>query len=74
MDLLFTHFGISGPAALRCSSFVNKELEKTGEPVTLLWIVSYTNQTRAYSYIDRKSKATKRTWSMLGMVYCLSDC
>ena len=28
MDLLFTHFGISGPAALRCSMFVNKELEK----------------------------------------------
>lgn len=27
MDLLFTHFGISGPAALRCSMFVNKELE-----------------------------------------------
>ncbi len=35
MDLLFTHFGISGPAALRCSSFVNKELEKMGEPVML---------------------------------------
>jgi len=28
MDLLFTHFGLSGPAALRCSSFVNQELEK----------------------------------------------
>lgn len=28
MDLLFTHFGISGPAALRCSMFVNQELEK----------------------------------------------
>lgn len=28
MDLLFTHFGISGPAALRCSSFVNQLLEK----------------------------------------------
>lgn len=27
MDLLFTHFGISGPAALRCSSFVNQLLE-----------------------------------------------
>ncbi|MGM0124652.1 flavoprotein [Enterococcus sp. AZ194] len=36
MDLLFTHFGISGPAALRCSSFVNQELEKNnGQPVTL---------------------------------------
>lgn len=28
MDLLFTHFGLSGPAALRCSMFVNRELEK----------------------------------------------
>lgn len=35
MDLLFTHFGISGPAALRCSSFINQELKKTGEPVTI---------------------------------------
>ena len=22
MDMIFTHFGISGPAALRCSQFV----------------------------------------------------
>ncbi|MBO0481793.1 NAD(P)/FAD-dependent oxidoreductase [Enterococcus sp. MSG2901] len=35
MDLLFTHFGISGPAALRCSSFINQELKKTGESVTI---------------------------------------
>ncbi|MBB5888802.1 NAD(P)/FAD-dependent oxidoreductase [Lactovum miscens] len=27
-DLLFTHFGLSGPAALRCSTFVNQELIK----------------------------------------------
>lgn len=26
MDLLFTHLGVSGPAALRCSMFVNQEL------------------------------------------------
>ena len=25
MDMIFTHFGISGPAALRCSQFVYKE-------------------------------------------------
>lgn len=30
MDMIFTHFGISGPAALRCSQFVVKELKKTG--------------------------------------------
>lgn len=27
MDLLFTHFGLSGPAALRCSSFINQALQ-----------------------------------------------
>ena len=35
MDLLFTHFGLSGPAALRCSSFVNQEL-KSHTPVTVV--------------------------------------
>lgn len=25
MDMIFTHFGVSGPAALRCSQFVHKE-------------------------------------------------
>ncbi|MEF3313682.1 NAD(P)/FAD-dependent oxidoreductase [Paenibacillus sp. GYB004] len=30
-DMIFTHFGLSGPAALRCSQFVVKELKKSGE-------------------------------------------
>ena len=30
MDMLFTHFGLSGPAILRCSQFVVKELRKSG--------------------------------------------
>jgi len=35
-DMLFTHFGISGPIVLRCSQFVVKELMKsTGTPITL---------------------------------------
>lgn len=34
MDLLFTHFGVSGPAALRCSSFVN-QLLRTQETAAL---------------------------------------
>ncbi|MDR2975888.1 MAG: NAD(P)/FAD-dependent oxidoreductase [Streptococcaceae bacterium] len=34
-DLIFTHFGLSGPAALRCSSFVNKELLKGAEFVNV---------------------------------------
>ncbi|KHF29260.1 Fumarate reductase flavoprotein subunit precursor [Anoxybacillus sp. BCO1] len=28
MDMIFTHFGVSGPAALRCSQFVVKQLKK----------------------------------------------
>lgn len=36
MDMLFTHFGLSGPAILRCSQFVVKELKKNGgKPVTI---------------------------------------
>lgn len=35
-DLLFTHFGLSGPAALRCAYFVNLQLRKfPQEKVTL---------------------------------------
>lgn len=36
MDMIFTHFGISGPAVLRCSQFVVKELKKgTSKRVTM---------------------------------------
>ncbi|UFT98159.1 NAD(P)/FAD-dependent oxidoreductase [Radiobacillus kanasensis] len=35
MDMLFTHFGISGPAVLRCSQFVVKELRKGNKHVTM---------------------------------------
>lgn len=35
-DMIFTHFGLSGPIALRCSQFVVKQRKKTGgEPVRL---------------------------------------
>ncbi|GGC94256.1 hypothetical protein GCM10007216_26240 [Thalassobacillus devorans] len=35
MDMIFTHFGLSGPAILRCSQFVVKELMKGNRPVQL---------------------------------------
>lgn len=36
MDMLFTHFGLSGPAILRCSQYVVKERMKNGDqPVVL---------------------------------------
>ncbi|MGM8213397.1 NAD(P)/FAD-dependent oxidoreductase [Virgibacillus sp. W0430] len=31
MDMVFTHFGVSGPAVLRCSQFVVKELMKANQ-------------------------------------------
>ncbi|WP_374018393.1 NAD(P)/FAD-dependent oxidoreductase [Paenibacillus thiaminolyticus] len=37
-DLLFTHSGLSGPAALRCSQFVVKERKRTGQETVLLTI------------------------------------
>ncbi|QKY69746.1 NAD(P)/FAD-dependent oxidoreductase [Lentibacillus sp. CBA3610] len=36
MDMIFTHFGISGPAVLRCSQFVVKELMKGRQEVPML--------------------------------------
>ncbi|MRH42800.1 aminoacetone oxidase family FAD-binding enzyme [Aquibacillus halophilus] len=35
MDMLFTHFGVSGPAVLRCSQFVVKEMMKGNKKVTM---------------------------------------
>lgn len=35
MDMIFTHFGISGPAVLRCSQFVVKELRKGAKKVLM---------------------------------------
>jgi predicted Rossmann fold flavoprotein len=37
-DMIFTHFGISGPAVLRCSQFVVKELKKSGQPTVRMSI------------------------------------
>ncbi|MFD1066819.1 BaiN/RdsA family NAD(P)/FAD-dependent oxidoreductase [Oceanobacillus locisalsi] len=35
MDMIFTHFGISGPAVLRCSQFVVKELMRGRDTVEM---------------------------------------
>lgn len=40
-DMLFTHFGLSGPIALRCSQFVVKELAKTTERKEVLLTVDF---------------------------------
>jgi len=36
MDMIFTHFGVSGPAVLRCSQFVVKELMKGQKKVPMI--------------------------------------
>lgn len=43
-DMIFTHFGISGPATLRCSQFVVKELKKSGAPSVLMQIDLFPEQ------------------------------
>lgn len=45
MDMLFTHFGYSGPAILRCSGHVNQYLHQTGESLCHLSIDLQPNQT-----------------------------
>ncbi|MEK4025196.1 BaiN/RdsA family NAD(P)/FAD-dependent oxidoreductase [Sporosarcina sp. FSL W7-1283] len=44
MDMLYTHFGLSGPAILRCSQFVVKEQMKNGKQPVLLQIDSIPDQ------------------------------
>ncbi|NOU73095.1 aminoacetone oxidase family FAD-binding enzyme [Paenibacillus sp. LMG 31458] len=43
-DMLFTHFGLSGPIALRCSQFVVKELNKSERKEVLLTVDLFPDQ------------------------------
>lgn len=69
MDMLFTHFGLSGPAILRCSQFIVKELMKTGyEPVTIRiqTLVQYNEET-CLQYLNKlwkedPKRAVKNVW------------
>ena len=45
MDMIFTHFGYSGPAILRCSGHVNQYLHATGEELCHLSIDLAPNET-----------------------------
>lgn len=56
MDLLFTHFGLSGPAALRCSGFVNQELTKGADAVTVV-LDTRPHQTSAELTADVKNRS-----------------
>lgn len=64
MDMLFTHFGLSGPAALRCSQFVVKELKKNGGNPVQLRIHTLTgyNEESCFQYIlQQVKKETKKS-------------
>jgi predicted Rossmann fold flavoprotein len=58
-DMIFTHFGLSGPIALRCSQFVVKELKKGGARNALLTIDLLPDQSADEVYAEtlRLSKA-----------------
>lgn len=58
MDMLFTHFGISGPAILRCSQFVVKELKKNGGapvPIRIQTLTNYNEET-CFQYLNQLLK------------------
>lgn len=58
MDMIFTHFGVSGPAALRCSQFVYKEQQaqkKENIKMQLDFFPQYT-MGEMQEYIDRAIK------------------
>ncbi|MEE1132898.1 MAG: NAD(P)/FAD-dependent oxidoreductase [Caryophanon sp.] len=72
MDMLFTHFGLSGPAILRCSQFAVKEFRKTGgEPiqVRIQTLVEYNEET-CFQMLNKTikedpKKAVKNVWKSL---------
>lgn len=73
MDMLFTHFGVSGPAILRCSQFAVKEQMKNGgKPVTLQIQTIEDNAHNVTQQLqklakDEPKKALKNTYKSLAV-------
>jgi predicted Rossmann fold flavoprotein len=72
MDMLFTHFGLSGPAILRCSQFIVKEQRKTGSAPVQVRINSMPehNEETCFQMLtkmikEEPKKAIKNTWKAL---------
>lgn len=72
MDMLFTHFGLSGPAILRCSQFIVKEQLKTGSAPVQVRIQSLTdyNEETCFQMLNKTikaepKKAVKNLWKAL---------
>ncbi|OCA92200.1 NAD(P)/FAD-dependent oxidoreductase [Pseudobacillus wudalianchiensis] len=66
MDMIFTHFGLSGPAVLRCSQFVVKALKKskTGEVFMAIDSLPDKNEEKLFEEVrqllaDHPKKAVK---------------
>ncbi len=59
MDMIFTHFGISGPAVLRSSQYVVKELRKTGKKEVIVSLDAFPdkNEEILFQEISRVFKA-----------------
>lgn len=69
MDMLFTHFGLSGPAILRCSQFIVKERKKNGGAPVQVRIQTLTdyNIETCVKYLNKllkedPKKAVKNVW------------
>lgn len=69
MDMLFTHFGLSGPAILRCSQFIVKERKKNGGAPVQVRIQTLTefNVETCSQYLNKllkedPKKAVKNVW------------
>lgn len=69
MDMLFTHFGLSGPAILRCSQFIVKERKKNGGAPVKIRIHTLTefNEETCLQYLNKLTKedpkkAVKNIW------------
>ncbi|QUG42421.1 NAD(P)/FAD-dependent oxidoreductase [Psychrobacillus sp. INOP01] len=69
MDMLFTHFGLSGPAVLRCSQFVVKEQKKNGGQPVAVRIDSLPEQNEEQTFQmllssikEDPKKAVKNVW------------
>lgn len=69
MDMLFTHFGLSGPAILRCSQYVVKERMKNGEKPVEMVIDSLPNENKESTFQmlvklmkDDAKKSVKNVW------------
>lgn len=69
MDMLFTHFGLSGPAVLRCSQFVVKEQKKNGGQPVAVRIDSLPEQNEEETFQillsaikEDPKKAVKNVW------------